>query len=89
MDLRKGTTVLICPGAIHMDEHYFPDPDKFDPDRFLPENGANRHPYAFMPFSAGSRNCIGKCCLTGVCSLFILYTCNGLLSINPLPDDKF
>ncbi|XP_063709158.1 cytochrome P450 4c21-like [Culicoides brevitarsis] len=57
----KGTEMIFVGYAIHRrKEDWGPDPGKFDPDRFLPENSANRHPYSYLPFSAGSRNCIGK-----------------------------
>lgn len=56
----KGVNIIIVPFALHRDPEHFPEPEEFKPERFLPENASGRNPYAYIPFSAGLRNCIGK-----------------------------
>uniref|UniRef100_A0A182IW62 Uncharacterized protein n=1 Tax=Anopheles atroparvus TaxID=41427 RepID=A0A182IW62_ANOAO len=58
--LPAGTTAMIVVYELHRDPVVFPNPDKYNPDHFLPESCAGRHPYAYIPFSAGPRNCIGQ-----------------------------
>ncbi|RXG69178.1 cytochrome P450 4V2, partial [Armadillidium vulgare] len=56
----KGTSTMIFVYQLHRDPEVFPDPNTYKPERFFPENYANRSPYAYIPFSAGPRNCIGR-----------------------------
>ncbi|KAJ3657056.1 hypothetical protein Zmor_016090 [Zophobas morio] len=54
-----GCNFLIPVVTLHRDPEVWPDPEKFDPDRFLPDEVAKRHRCSYLPFSFGSRNCIG------------------------------
>ncbi|XP_008576985.1 PREDICTED: cytochrome P450 4B1 isoform X2 [Galeopterus variegatus] len=58
--LPAGSLISLHIYALHRNSTVWPDPEVFDPLRFSPENVAGRHPFAFMPFSAGPRNCIGQ-----------------------------
>ena len=53
-----GVTLLINLLGVHKDPNHWPEPEKFDPERFIDET--NRHRYAFIPFSAGIRGCVGQ-----------------------------
>ncbi|XP_058796636.1 cytochrome P450 4C1-like [Phymastichus coffea] len=55
-----GTIIFVNVYSVHRAAEFWPDPDKFDPERFSPENCNGRHPFAYIPFSAGHRNCIGQ-----------------------------
>ena len=55
----KGIAVTIPMYSIHRDPKLWPNPDKFDPERFTPDAKQSRDPYAYMPFGHGPHNCIG------------------------------
>ena len=57
--INKGTYIRIPIYACHHNPEYFPDPDKFKPERFLKENSKALVPYTFLGFSGGPRICLG------------------------------
>jgi cytochrome P450 family 6 len=57
--IQRGTSIIISLLGLHRDEQFFPNPEKYDPDRFTDEKKAYDEDM-YMPFGAGPRNCIGK-----------------------------
>jgi cytochrome P450 len=55
----KGAFVLVAPWVTHRHRALWDDPERFDPDRFSPARSVGRQRYAFIPFGAGPRVCIG------------------------------
>jgi cytochrome P450 len=58
--VKKGTQIVVAPWLLHHHNRLWDDPNRFDPDRFLPERSAGRHRFAYMPFGGGPRVCIGQ-----------------------------
>nr|QST15043.1 CYP360A3 protein [Diaphanosoma celebensis] len=57
--IKKGIIISVPTYSVHYSEEYYPNPEKFDPDRWAPENKHNLNPNTFLPFGLGPRNCIG------------------------------
>jgi cytochrome P450 len=55
-----GVDVMICPYTLHRHPEFWADPERFDPERFEPGRTANRPRYAYIPFGAGPRFCVGS-----------------------------
>lgn len=53
------TTLMIIPYILHRNKEIYPNPEEFNPERFLSKN-IQSNSFAYLPFSAGLRNCIGK-----------------------------
>jgi cytochrome P450 len=58
--LPAGSYVHVSQYLMHRDPRYFPDPERFDPDRWLPERECGRPKFSYFPFGGGGRKCIGE-----------------------------
>lgn len=57
--LNKGDGIWIPVIGIHRDPEFYPDPNRFDPERFSEERKGSIKPFTYLPFGSGPRNCIG------------------------------
>lgn len=57
--MQPGEVLYNMVNQVHLDPKHWPDPFKFDPERFSDENKHNIKPFTFMPFGVGPRGCIG------------------------------
>jgi cytochrome P450 len=56
----RGSKLYLSPWVLHRNARYFPEPLRFDPDRFRPETARSRPRHAYFPFGSGPRVCIGE-----------------------------
>uniref|UniRef100_A0A1B6H3K8 Cytochrome P450 n=1 Tax=Cuerna arida TaxID=1464854 RepID=A0A1B6H3K8_9HEMI len=86
-EMDQGVSIVIPTYSIHHDPNYFPDPFKFDPDRFDAQHSKGRHSFVYLPFGEGPRMCIGlhfglMKVKTAVATLVLDY------EISPTPDTE-
>lgn len=93
----KGQHVIVPVEAIQMDPDIYPEPEVFDPTRFVDENAKARHSMFYIPFGDGPRNCIGarfariqsKVAMIKICSNFKIDVCDKTIEYNRDPKSLF
>jgi len=94
MIIPKGSIVGVHSQLIHCNPLYWTEPEKFNPDRFSPENRKGRNNFTYLPFSAGPRQCIGTNFSLIEQRLFITrvlqkYRVVDPVDNEPFPEDKY
>ncbi|XP_026313548.1 probable cytochrome P450 4s3 [Hyposmocoma kahamanoa] len=74
LTLPVGTAVIISIHMLHRDLCHWEEPNKVKPERFLPENVKQRDPNAFVPFSLGAMDCLGRVYATSLIKTFVVQT---------------
>lgn len=85
--LRRGWLVFLIPFVVHRRAALWPEPERFDPDRFAPEQVAQRPRFAYIPFGGGPRGCLGNQ-FAMVEALLIVATIAQRYSIELVPDQN-
>lgn len=73
--IRRGALIMIAPWVLHRHELYWREPDRFDPDRFLPEREGEMTAGAYIPFGAGPRVCVGAAVAQTEATLILARLC--------------
>jgi cytochrome P450 len=69
--IEAGSKVFISPWVVHRDERHFPDPERFDPERFADGASQGRPRFAYFPFGGGPHVCLGQTFATMECVLVL------------------
>lgn len=85
--LRKEHFLVLSPYVTHRDPQNFPDPERFDPDRFSPENEKKLPRHAFLPFGIGPHVCIGQYFALMEAHLALAHLCQ-YLSVSMVPNQQ-
>jgi cytochrome P450 len=72
--IRAGSKLFLSPYVVQRDPAYFPDPERFEPERFSEEDRRGRPRYAYFPFGGGPRACVGQSLATLECTLVLART---------------